>query len=160
MSIRSEALATRLEEGVARLATLAEGLTPAEWATPIPKDGRTVGVVVHHVGNMFPIEMQVALTVAKGDPVEGVTWEAVHAINKEHAAAQARVTKEEAVEFLRTRARSAAQGIRALSDAELDRAAPVSLYGDAPVTCQFMLEDHAVRHCWHHLDKIRRALGR
>lgn len=160
MSNRSEALASRLEDGVARLATLAEGLTAAEWATPVPKDGRTVGVVVHHVGNMFPIEMQVALTVAKGDPVQGVTWDAVHAINKEHAAAQVRVTKAEAVEFLRTQARSAAKGIRALSDAELDRAAPVSLYGDAPVTCQFMLEDHAVRHCWHHLDKIRRALGR
>jgi hypothetical protein len=34
----------------------------------------------------------------------------------------------------------------------------VSLYGDAPVTCQFMLEDHAVRHSYHHLAGIRAAL--
>ena len=160
MSARAEALASRLEEGVTRLATLAETLTAAEWATPVPRDGRAVGVVVHHVGNMFPIELQVALTVAKGEPVQGVTWEVVHAINAEHAAARVAVTRAEAVEFLRAQARTAAAGIRALTDGELDRAAPVSLYGDAPVTCQFMLEDHAVRHCWHHLDKIRRALGR
>ena len=28
-----------------------------------------------------------------------------------------------------------------------------------PVTCQFMLEDHAVRHSYHHLAGIRAALG-
>ena len=46
------------------------------------------------------------------------------------------------------------QGIP-LGDEELDRAAPVSLNSDAPLTCQFMLEDHAVRHSYHHLDRIR-----
>jgi hypothetical protein len=45
-----------------------------------------------------------------------------------------------------------------LSDAELDSAAPLSLNADAPLTCQFMLEDHAVRHSYHHLAKIRAAL--
>ena len=36
--------------------------------------------------------------------------------------------------------------------------AAVSLYADAPVTCQFVLEDHAVRHSYHHLARIRGAL--
>ena len=54
--------------------------------------------------------------------------------------------------------RDSAAAIRALSDQELDRAAPASLYADAPVTCQFMLEDHAVRHTYHHLAKLREAL--
>lgn len=45
-------------------------------------------------------------------------------------------------------------------DAQLDQAAPVSLNADAPLTCQFMLEDHAVRHSYHHLDRIRTALQR
>jgi len=35
----------------------------------------------------------------------------------------------------------------------------VSLNADAPLTCQFMLEDHAVRHSYHHLAAIRRALA-
>jgi len=38
------------------------------------------------------------------------------------------------------------------------RAAPVSLYSDAPLTCQFVLEDHAVRHSYHHLARIQKTL--
>jgi hypothetical protein len=53
---------------------------------------------------------------------------------------------------------AAAAAIRALSDEQLDQAAPVSLNSDAPLTCQFFLEDHAVRHSYHHLARIRRAL--
>ena len=53
------------------------------------------------------------------------------------------VTKEAALDLLRSNSAAAAAAIRALSDEELDRAAPASLYADAPVTCQFMLEDHA-----------------
>jgi hypothetical protein len=33
----------------------------------------------------------------------------------------------------------------------------VSLYDDAELTCQFMLEDHAVRHSYHHLARLRRT---
>jgi hypothetical protein len=49
--------------------------------------------------------------------------------------------------------------IRALDDVELDRAATVSLNADAPLTCQFFLEDHAVRHSYHHLARIRATLA-
>ena len=55
---------------------------------------------------------------------------------------------------------AAAAAIRTLSDEQLERAAPASLYADAPITCQFMLEDHAVRHSYHHLARLRRALNR
>ena len=34
----------------------------------------------------------------------------------------------------------------------------MSLNADAPLTTQFILEDHAVRHSYHHLEKIRGAL--
>jgi len=34
----------------------------------------------------------------------------------------------------------------------------VSLNANAPLTCQFILEDHAVRHSYHHLARIRAAL--
>jgi hypothetical protein len=59
--------------------------------------------------------------------------------------------------FGRTAPRQPA-AIRPLSDADLDSAAPASLYEDAPITCQFMLEDPAVRHSYHHLALIRAAL--
>jgi len=60
--------------------------------------------------------------------------------------------------LLRRNSVAAADAIQELSDEHLAVAAPVSLYADAPLTCQFMLEDHAVRHSYHHLAIIRRAL--
>jgi len=156
---RSHALAERLEAGARALAALAGTLSEAEWHTRIPHDGRTVGIVVHHVGNMYPLEIQVALQVAKGQPIVGLTWDDVHAINAAHAAEYAAVTTHAALQVLAQNSAAAATAIRALSDEELDRAVPVSLYGDAPLTCQFMLEDHAVRHSYHHLAKITGALA-
>jgi hypothetical protein len=61
---------------------------------------------------------------------------------------------------LRRNSHEAANAARAFTDEELDRAAPFSLSFGAPVTAQFVIEDHALRHSWHHLARIRSALGR
>jgi hypothetical protein len=159
MSKRSEALAARLEAGAAALAELARGLSAAEWQARIPHDGRKIGVVVHHVASMYPIEIQLSQQLARGQAVTGVTWDVVHAINADHSVANDAVTKEQALQLLATNSAAAAAAIRALTDAELDNAAPVSLNSDAPLTCQFMLEDHPVRHSYHHLARIRETLG-
>jgi hypothetical protein len=156
---RANALAERLEQGARALEVLASGLNSTEWQVPIPHDGRRVGVVVHHVASMYPLEINLALALASGKAIEGVTWDDVHAINAKHAAENAGVTKEEAIALLRRNSADAAAAIRALNDAELDRAATVSLNADAPLTCQFFLEDHAVRHSYHHTAKIRAALA-
>ena len=158
MSQRSNALAARLEQGARALAAFASTLTDAEWHTRVPQDGRRVGVVVHHVATLYPLEIQLAQLLGAGKPVVGVTWDVVHEMNAAHAREYDAVTKEAALDLLRRNSAAAAAAIRALSDEELDRAAPVSLNSDAPLTCQFMLEDHAVRHSYHHLDRIRAAL--
>ncbi|HEX6627983.1 MAG TPA: hypothetical protein VF105_08520 [Gemmatimonadaceae bacterium] len=75
MKKRTEALAQRLEQGARALEDFARGLTDEEWQTPVPHDGRKIGVT-----------------------------------------------------------------------------------GDAPLTTQFVLEDHAVRHSYHHLARIKAAL--
>jgi hypothetical protein len=103
---------------------------------------------------MYPIEIQVAQTLAEGKAVVGVTWDVINEINAKHAGEYDTVTKEAALDLLRRNSAAAAAAIRAFSDEELDRAAPVSLNSDAPLTCQFMLEDHAVRHSYHHLARI------
>ena len=157
---RSEALATRLENGATALAAFAATLSEADWQTRLPKDGRKVGVVVHHVARMYPIEIQLAGLLAAGQPITGVTWDAVDTINRDHAKENDDVAKEAALALLRTNSAAAAMAIRAFTDRELDRAAPVSLNSDAPLTCQFFLEDHAVRHSYHHLARIKAALAR
>jgi hypothetical protein len=158
MSQRTNALAERLEQGARALAGFASALTDAEWQTRLPKDGRKVGVIVHHVATMYPLEIQLAQVLAGGKPVTGVTWDDVHAMNAGHAKEHDAVTKEVALDLLQRNSTAAAAAIRALRDEELDQAAPLSLNSDAPLTCQFMLEDHAVRHSYHHLAGIRGAL--
>ncbi len=158
---RAELLASRIEEGAAGLATFAAGLSSAEWRAPMSaKDRRTVGVIVHHVASMYPIEIDLARALAsrKGSPE--VTWELVAEINSKHAQEQAGVTKAAALELLRRNSREAAAAVRAFTGEELDGVAPVGLSFGAPVTAQFIIEDHALRHSWHHLAGIRRTLGK
>ena len=163
MSNRSERLAARIEEGAAELAAFAEALTEADWGTPCRnggKDQRPIGVLVHHVATMYPIEIDVARAIASGQPVTDVTWGVVAGINEKHAQESAGVTKAAAIDLLRRNSREAADAVRAFSDEELDRAAPFSLSDGAPMTTQFVVEDHALRHAWHHLAAIRATLGR
>ncbi len=160
MNHRSEALAARLEAGAVALAAFVAELSETEWQARVPHDGRKVGVVVHHVASVYPIEIQLAQSLAAGQPITGVAWDAVNTMNSEHAQENDSVTKEATLFLLAANSAAAAAAIRALSEEELDRAAPVSLNSDAPLTCQFMLEDHAVRHSYHHLAGIRAALGR
>ena len=160
MGKRSEVLATRLENGVRELVQLASTLNDEQWNTKISAhDPRTVGVVVHHVGTMYPIEIDLAQKLAAGQAVEGVTWDAVHELNARHATENGTVTLAAALELLERNSAAAAAAIRSLSDEELDRAAEVSLNADAPLTCQYFLEDHAVRHSYHHLARILAALA-
>jgi hypothetical protein len=160
-SERAQALAERLEQGARALAMFASTLTEAEWQRAYgTTDKRRIGVIVHHVASIYPLEIQLAQLLATGQPITDVTWDAVATVNAGHATENDGATKEAALELLARNSAAAAAAIRALSDAELAQAAPVSLYGDAPLTCQFFLEDHAVRHSYHHLARIRQALGR
>jgi hypothetical protein len=158
MSTRSERLAQRIEQGAANLAAFAEGLSAAQWNTPVPPDGRTAGVIIHHVASVYPIEVQLASVLAAGKPVEGVTWAGIAEMNAKHAREHAGNGKEETIELLRRNSAAAAQAVRAFTDEQLDSAASLSLNSNAPLTAQFMIEDHALRHSWHHLEIIRGAL--
>jgi hypothetical protein len=159
-SQQAHALADRLEAGARALAAFAATLTDDEWRTPVPHDGRSVGVVVHHVASVYPVEIELAQVLAGGKPMTGVVMDDIHAMNAKHAAEYATVTKAAALELLRTNSAAAAAAIRALTDEQLTNAATVSLYSDAPLTCQFFLEDHAVRHSYHHLARLKRTVGR
>lgn len=159
MGKRSDALAERIEQGAVALATYAEGLNEAQWRQVVPPDGRTVGVIVHHVASIYPLEIQLASTLAGGMPIAGVAWQGVAELNAGHAKENAAVGKRETLDLLRKNSKAAADAVRALPDDALDRAAPVSLNADAPLTAQFFIEDHALRHSFHHLAKIRAALG-
>src|SRR5436190_22937025 len=119
---QAQALAERLEKGAQALATLASGLTESQWQTRIPHDGRPIGVVVHHVANMYPLEIQLAQAMAAGNAIEGAYWDNVHEINAKHAAENGGVTKEAALDLPERNSVAAAAAIRALTDEQLSTA--------------------------------------
>jgi hypothetical protein len=158
-SQRAEDLAIRIENEAAFLASLASTPSEAEWQTRLPRKGRKIGAIVHHVASMYPIEIQLASLLAAGRPIAGVTWDAVDTMNRDHAVENDNVAKEAGLALLEINSAAAAAAIRAFTDPELDSATPVSLNSDAPLTCQFFLENHPVRHSYHHLAQIKAALG-
>jgi hypothetical protein len=156
--VRSARLADRLQAGARALMDFARPLSEHHWRTAVPGDGRRVDVIVHHVASVYPLEIRLAQMVAAGTPIVGVTWPTVHEMNAAHAVEHSNVTKDEALALLAENSAAAAEAIRTLSATDLDSAAPVSLYAGAELTCQFVLEDHAVRHSYHHLARLRAAL--
>ena len=156
---RANALADRLISGARELAKFVESLSDSEWNKPVEGDGRTIGVVVHHVASVYPVEVELAQILSKGNPITEVTKEAIDTMNAEHAIENNQVDRQKTLDLLRTNSENAANAIREFTDEELDNSAPVSLYYDAPLTAQFFIEDHALRHSFHHLGKIKISLN-
>ena len=159
MSKRAEALAERIEQGAQALAAFAERLSDAEWQTVVPGEGRTVGVLVHHVATNLPGESDLAKQLASGQAISDLTWPTVDQGNAQHAIEHARTTQREAAELLRRNGAIAAAAIRELSDAQLDLAVQRVRRGHAPVTTQFWIENHPLAHAYRHLESIRATLG-
>ena len=61
-----------------------------------------------------------------------------------HTHEQAGGTKAAALDLLRRNSREAAAAVRAFTNDELDRAAPLSLSYGAPVPAQFVIEDQCI----------------
>jgi len=141
-SRRAESLASRSKKALTAWLLLPKGFSESEWRTPVSgSDRRSVGAVVHHVAAVYPAEIDVARTIASSKPVTGVTWEVVSELNAKHACGNSGVTKADTLELLRRNSREAATAVRAFTDEELDRAAPLSLSLGAPMTAQFVIED-------------------
>jgi hypothetical protein len=158
-SRRAAVLADRIEEGAAKLAAFIKELPEALWKKSISAtDRRTVGVIVHHVAFVYPIEIEVARAIASGMAVE-TAWPDIAQLNAKHASDNPDITKAAALELLARNSKEAAAAVRGFTDEQLDRSAPFGLSYGAPVTAQFVIEDHALRHAWHHLAKIKESVG-
>ena len=160
MTTRAQVLAERIELGAEKLAVFIESLSETEWETTIPGEERKAGVLVHHVASSYPAEIDLAYTIASGKPITGVTYDDIDHINADHAREYDQVSKTDVLKLLRENSKIAADRVRKLSDAELNQAEKVSLNADAPLTTQFFIEDHALRHSFTHLESIKKSLGK
>ena len=139
---RANALADILEEGARALATFAKGLTESEWQARILHDGRKIGVVV--VSTSPPCtrwRSSSAQTLAGGEAVRGVTWDDLPRHECRARQGARRGHEEGALELLEKNGAGGRGGGRALSDRSWPGSLQISLYSDAPLTCQFILEE-------------------
>lgn len=155
---RSEALAQRVEQGHNEMIALIESLPDEAWQSHIPGDSRPVGVIIHHVASLLPVETTLFQLLAAGESISGFTTEVVNKLNAQHANENAHATRHDTLALLKQNSAEVVAAIRALSDNELDQAAPVSLHWNAPLTTQYFIEEHPLSHSYKHAAHIREAL--
>jgi len=159
VATRAEVLSDRIAQGAEEFIAAVEGLSDEQWQTPCGSEQRSVGVLVHHVGTMYPIEADVVRMLAENGEAPGVDWPTVHGINADHATTNAAADKVAAVALVRGNVQAAVDVVRGLSDAQLDRVAPNGLAWNAPMTVQNFIENHPIAHPYSHLESIRTALN-
>ena len=89
MSERARTLAHQLEQANHALIATIEGLSDAQWHAKTPGDGRSVGVVAHHVATSHKTVAGLATAIAHGQPVPPITMDMIHQGNAAHAAQHA-----------------------------------------------------------------------
>ena len=132
------------------------GCTDSEWKTPVPGEGWSVGVVLHHiaVGHGHGVRRIVAVDVLGrlGHPLA-----AGHVLEPAHAVRMEAVGRDETLALLEQNGAQLQSFLRALSDDELDRTAPFGPAGGRAFSVE-ALAGVGARHTREHLRHARDAL--
>src|SRR5262249_31189539 len=128
---RVSALVACFEQANDALIAAVESCSDAEWRATCPAEGWTVGVAAHHVALSYPPISGLVLSIANGTPPFPLTQEMLDANNAKHAADAANCTPAETLDLLRRNGQAAVDALRGLRDEQLDRTAPLVLFGGA-----------------------------
>jgi hypothetical protein len=156
MSERARTLAHHLEQANNALTATIEGLSDAQWHAKTPGDGRSVGVVAHHVASSHKMVAGIATAIAHGQSVPNITMEMIHQGNAKHAAEHANVTKAETLALLRQNGAAAVATVRGFGDAELDRTATFPM---GTMSVAQVVERILTGHAQDHHGTIKKAIG-
>jgi uncharacterized damage-inducible protein DinB len=156
MSERARTLAQQLEQANHDLVKTIEGLSDAQWHAKTPGDGRSVGVVAHHVAESHKTVAGLANAVAHGQSVPNITMDMIHQGNAAHAAQHAHCTKAETLALLRQNGAAAVAAVRAFGDAELDRTVTFPM---GTMSVAQVVEKILTGHAQDHHGTIRKALA-
>ena len=156
MSERAQTLADHLEQANRDLIHTVEGLSDAQWRAKTPGDGRTVGVVAHHVAASHKSVAGLVDAIAHGRTVPTITMEMIHEGNATHATQHAHCTKAETLALLRQNGAAAVATVRGLNETQLDRTVAFPM---GTMTAAQVVERVLTGHANGHHDTIRRALN-
>jgi len=123
-SERARELAASIEAANLELIQLVRGCSEEQWQTLCNDegDGRSVGVISHHVAHGHGDSLEWLETALRGEEVT-VTLDQINAENAEHAATYHDVAREQTVELLEELCQKLCDRVAGLSDEELDRTA-------------------------------------
>jgi DinB family protein len=156
MSARTEDLAMQFEAASNDAIAFVRSCPDSKWRAAVPNDGRSVGVLAHHLGTGdIPIS-QLVEVVAKGQPMPPLTREMIDQGNAQHAAQFANVSKDEALAALENNGKQAAALVRGLNDEQLDRTANV--LGNQ-WTAEQVIQNILIGHIRAHLAEMQQTPG-
>jgi uncharacterized damage-inducible protein DinB len=158
MSERATALAEHFEQVYAELIATVEACSDADWQRPCSEEGWSVSVVAHHIASACGPISSFVQAIATGANLPQVTPEMIDANNAKHASTGS-YRRDETLALLRQVSQQAAQGLRRLTDEQLDRTGSMPLTGGNPFSAAQMAEVALIGHPTQHLASIKAALG-
>jgi uncharacterized damage-inducible protein DinB len=156
MSERAKNLAQQLEHANRDLIHTIEGLSDGQWRAKTPDDGRSVGVVAHHVATSHKSVAGLVGAIAHGKAVPTITMEMIHEGNATHATQFANCTKAETLALLRQNGAAAVATVQGLGETELERTVTFPM---GTMTAAQVVERILIGHANGHHATIRRAIG-
>src|ERR1700730_13948323 len=100
MPTHAETLAAQFEAATNDAIQEVRNCSDAKWRLAMPNDGRTVGVVAHHMATGDLPILGLVQAIASGQPMPPITPEIINQGNAQHAQQFANVTKAETIQLL------------------------------------------------------------
>jgi hypothetical protein len=159
LSVRAADLADRLVATADSIIAAVEDLDENAWTAVAPADGRPVNVIVHHVALSQQAVFSLVELILADQPLPPISMDVIHATNDAHAAENMGVSKEVALVGLRANTDEAADKIRKLSDADLDKTVEFTLSESGSINPTGVIEHIMIAHAKDHLGSITAALA-
>ena len=158
MSNSSADLAQEFNARATKFAELVRGLNDEQWKVMTEAEGWSVGTAVHHIGQSLETTFGFTSLII-GDTVPSVSMDDIHSSNAAHAEEFAHPDKAETLAMIEASTETVTEGIAALSDDDLDRAAVVAAFSSEPLPARNWIEMVVIGHIGMHQSSIESAIG-
>jgi hypothetical protein len=156
MSVRSEELASRVEQTFTDLLEAVKRSTPEQWSAPFTDAAWTQAIAAFHAATAIGEIAETIKDLAEGCPFPQITTEELDAKNAQQASQHASCTVAEVSDLIDGAIPGAVAMVRSLSDAQLDR--KVQLPGGMPeVSIDMFTQMALIGHATYHLQTITGA---
>lgn len=160
MNSKANALIKQMNEVNGEIIRVAEACSDEQWQMGVvEEDGRSVGVVFHHIGVAYPFAASWAGKIAKGEALPTMTRDDLDGFNAHHAQEQANNSQADVVAHLRKVTEETAVSLQTLTDEQLDLTASIPMAGGQEFSGEWILKFIAIGHASGHLKAIKSTIG-